>query len=121
MDDIAKRIRERREALHMTQEELASKLGYRSRSSINKIEQEARGLPQKKIVKIAEALHVSVAYLMGWEELQPEETILTSAQYELLEKFGKLDKARQAQIMEQIDFYLWQDENSAKKDVQNLG
>lgn len=68
MSDIGKKIRDRRESLNMTQEELAEKLGYKSRSSINKIESSGRNLPQSKIVAIAKALRTSPSYLMGWSE-----------------------------------------------------
>ena len=66
--EIGERIRIRREELGMSQEELAKAIGYKSRSSINKIEIDGRGLPQGKVVAIARALHVTPAYLMGWEE-----------------------------------------------------
>ena len=66
--DIGQRIRQRREALNMTQDELAKKVGYKSRSSINKIEADGRGLPQSKIIKLATALGTSPSWLMGWEE-----------------------------------------------------
>ncbi len=65
--DIGQRIRQRREALEMTQDELAKKVGYKSRSSINKIEADGRGLPQTKITKFAEALGTSPMWLMGWD------------------------------------------------------
>lgn len=68
MDNIGSRIRNRREELGMSQDELARKAGYKSRSSINKIEVDGRGLPQDKLVAIAKALRVSPAYLMGWED-----------------------------------------------------
>lgn len=71
---ISERIRRRREQLNMSQEELAIKLGYKSRSSINKIEKDAHGLPQSKIKAIADALETSPSYIMGWEE-QPENTV----------------------------------------------
>ena len=44
--DIGSRIKHKREELNMTQEELALKVGYKSKSSINKIEIDGRGLPQ---------------------------------------------------------------------------
>lgn len=66
--DIGTRIKERREELGLSQDELARKLGYKSRSSINKIETSANGLPQKKIAAIATALDTTPAYIMGWEE-----------------------------------------------------
>lgn len=52
----------------MSQEELANKLGYKSRSSINKIELNARNLTQSRIADIAKALRTTPAYIMGWKE-----------------------------------------------------
>lgn len=66
MDILYKRIRERRESLGMSQEELAIKTGYTSRSSIAKIEKGLVDLQQSKIVAMADALHTTPAYLMGW-------------------------------------------------------
>lgn len=66
--EIGERIKKRREELGMSQEELAQKAGYKSRSSINKIEIDGRGLPQSKIAIIANALDTTPAYIMGWEE-----------------------------------------------------
>lgn len=64
---VGKRIRDKRIELNMTQDELAKKVGYKSRSSIQKIEA-ARDLPLKKISRMAVALNCSPGYLMGWEE-----------------------------------------------------
>lgn len=66
--NIGEIIKERREELGMSQEELAIKLGYKSRSSINKIERDGRGLPQKKIKAIADALLTTPAHIMGWDK-----------------------------------------------------
>lgn len=72
MQTIGQRIKIRREELNMSQEELAVKLGYKSRSSINKIERDGRELRQNKIVAIAAALNTTPAYIMGWEEEEKE-------------------------------------------------
>lgn len=68
MDKIGERIRKKRESLHMSQDELAEKVGYKSRSSINKIEVDGRSVPANKLKDIADALFTTPAYLMGWEE-----------------------------------------------------
>ncbi|MFR4974808.1 LexA family protein [Blautia caecimuris] len=68
MAEIGKRIREKREAIGMTQEELASKLGYKNKSSIAKIETGANDIIQSKVVEFANILGTTVAYLMGWDE-----------------------------------------------------
>lgn len=64
------RIRLRREELGMSQEDLANKLGYKSRSTINKIELGINDITQSKIASFAKALDVTPAWLMGWEENQ---------------------------------------------------
>lgn len=77
MTTIGERIKKRREELNMTQAELARILGYKSRTSVYKMELGERGLPQKKIKQIAEALHTTPEYIMGWEE-KPKEKEQTS-------------------------------------------
>lgn len=62
---IYERIRRRRQELELSQEDLAKKVGYTSRSSIAKIESGHVDLPQSKIVEFAHALDTTVGYLMG--------------------------------------------------------
>ena len=59
-------IRSRRQELKMTQQELAAKLGYRSTSTIAKIEAGKSDIPQSKILAFANALDTTVGKLMGW-------------------------------------------------------
>lgn len=68
MAEIGTRIREKREAIGMTQEELAFKLGYKNKSSIAKIETGANDIVQSKVIEFANVLNTTVAYLMGWEK-----------------------------------------------------
>jgi transcriptional regulator with XRE-family HTH domain len=70
--ELADRVRCRREALGLTQDDLAKRMGYKSRVSINKIEN-GRPVSQKIIARLAEALNVSIPYLMGWDETPAEE------------------------------------------------
>ena len=73
---IGEKIRQARIAKGLTQEELAEKLGYKSRSSINKIETGGRDVPRSQLKKIAEILDVSPISLLGFEEEEKEETYL---------------------------------------------
>lgn len=66
MANIGENIRRRREELGLTQEALAARLGYKSKSSINKIEMGINDLPQKKIMQFAAALNTTPGLLMGW-------------------------------------------------------
>lgn len=63
--NVGKKIKERRQELGLTQQELSERLGYKSRSSVNKIEL-SRDIPLKKIEKFADALETTVPLLMGW-------------------------------------------------------
>ena len=65
--ELADKVKQRRIELGLSQGELAERMGYSSRSSINKIEN-GRAVSQKIIAKLATALNVSIPYLMGWEE-----------------------------------------------------
>lgn len=104
MEKIGDRIRRRRELLKMSQDDLAKKLGYKSRSSINKIERDAGGLPQAKIAAIAKALDTTPGYIMGWdEEVENDpvgmaeihaEMIMEEGFVELFESYKKLDYAQ---------------------------
>ena len=66
--EIYNRIKLRREAINMSQDELAIKAGYKTRSSISKIEDGKTDLPQSKIESIAKAIRTTPAYLMGWTD-----------------------------------------------------
>ena len=62
---IGKKIKEKRILLGLTQEELANRLGYRSKSTINKIELGINDIPQSRVVEFANALNTTPAFLMG--------------------------------------------------------
>lgn len=66
MSKVGDRIKLRREALNITQEELARRMGYKSKSSINKVELGVTDIPLKKVSMIARLLETTEAYLMGW-------------------------------------------------------
>ena len=65
---IGQRIKQVREALGMTQAELARRMGYSARSTINRIENGSQAFPMKKLAKFAQVLDVTPAYLAGFTE-----------------------------------------------------
>lgn len=65
---LGDRIRSRREELRMSQEELATRLGYKSRSTIAKIESGENDLTQSKIVAFAEALNTTARWLLDYDD-----------------------------------------------------
>ena len=110
MSTIGENIQRLRKALEWTQEDLAKKMGYKSKSTINKIELGINDIPQNKIVKFAEVLGTTPANLMGWDDpsdvnLQlfaspPEEIKLNEGEKLLLELFRKIPEDRQAEALE---------------------
>ena len=106
MSNLGQRIADLRKRRGMTQEELAHRIGYKSKTAINKIELGGRDLPQKKIADIARVLGVSPAVLMGWiDEPEPEEAGALAAEvllqpevYNLVQDFLSLDEADQAMV-----------------------
>lgn len=79
MSPIGKRIKARREELQLTQEQLAARLGYKSKSTINKIEMGINDITQSKIIAFADALNTTSAYLMGWSDDIPNNAMDFSA------------------------------------------
>lgn len=92
---VGEKIRNRRIELNMSQEELAKKCGYKSRSSIQKIEA-SRDLPLKKVRAMASALGLKFEYLMGWEDFSFDyesntwEIVNDNKQKDRYDKYGAL-------------------------------
>ena len=68
MIPLYKNIRKRRIELGLSQQKLADRLGYKSRSAINKIELGVNDLTQSKIIAFAKALNTTPGELMGLED-----------------------------------------------------
>ena len=75
---MGERIKKAREAKGYSQTELAHLLGYKSRSSINKIETQGRDIPRSSIVEFSKVLGVTPSYLMGWDEEDKKDNIFHS-------------------------------------------
>lgn len=99
--EIGERIRIRREKLKISQDELAKRIGYKSRSSINKIELGHYNLTQSKIKAIADALETTPAYIMGWEEL--DESVDLEALRKQVEEAGVLSDLIVSQYGEAVN------------------
>ena len=61
---LGENIKQARLMAKISQEELAKRLGYKSRSTIAKIESGENDLTQKKVAAFAKALNVSIDFLM---------------------------------------------------------
>ena len=105
MSTVGNNILNRRKSMGMTQEELAKKMGYKSKSTINKIELGINDIPQSKISKFAEVLGTTPAQLMGWEEeknVSTNELPLTDGEKALLDLFNQVPKESQQMVLDMI-------------------
>ena len=108
MAKIGENIRRIREQNGLTQEELAHRMGYKSKSTINKIELGINDIPQSKIIKFAQCLNTTPTVLMGWvsEEVSKKNDAIVGIVMKLrkddellsmMEKISRLDdEKRQA-------------------------
>lgn len=94
-------IRQRRIELGMTQDELAQKLGYKSRSSINKIEMGANGISQSQIKDFAAALDCSPLLFIEGVQHDPADS---DAVMEYARILANLSPEKQQNVMDYISF-----------------
>lgn len=80
MSNIGERIKKRRKELGMTQEDLSNKLGYKSKTTIAKIENGTNDIMQNRVIDFAKALHTTPAYLMGYSDLNEPNDISAKLQ-----------------------------------------
>lgn len=64
---IGDRVKELRTKKGLTQQDLAELLGYKTKSSVAHIEK-GRDIPRAMVVKLANILDTTPAYLMGWTD-----------------------------------------------------
>lgn len=113
--NIGEKIKQRRQELKWSQRELCARMGYSNHSTIGKIEAGAVDIPQSKIVKFAEVLGVSVAYLMDWEEVQKNNDIIADIVvklrtdeefFELVKTLNSLDEEKIKGVKQMLSAFL---------------
>ncbi len=111
--NIGKRIKDLRLRQNLSQEELAKKLGYKSRSTINKIELGINDVSQTTIMKLSDVLNTTPGYLMGWTEdnnlenqhqnPRPEAYCLNNDEKFVIDTMRKLNEYEKAIVIKFID------------------
>lgn len=79
---IGEKVKQRRIELNLTQEELAKRMGYKSKTTIAKIESQSNDIPLSKVKKLADCLRTSPGILMGWEDDDTLATLEAQITYE---------------------------------------
>lgn len=112
---IGQKIRQLREERRWSQEQLAMKMGYKSRSSINKIEMGINELPQSKIYAFAQIFGVNPSELLDDEPLDqgtlfsiPEITLQIQRVFgdnagNMIQVFHGLNEAGQREVLNLIE------------------
>jgi len=99
--DFGSRVTLFRQRAGLTQEELAARLGYKSKTSINKIEMGKQDVSQSKITEFADALNVTVDEMMGWEQKEDKTSVLIAVgdlETDLLKTYRKLNEIGRVKI-----------------------
>ena len=99
---IGDRVKTLRESKGMTQEELANRLGKKSKSSVAHIEKGKRDIPRSMVVQLAEILDTTPAYLMGWTE-QKESTPIVDDRSAIVDKINSLTDSQLDKLSGYLD------------------
>lgn len=99
---IGDRIKQLRVEKGMSQDELAKTVGYKSRSTVGKIELGKMDITQSSIVAIAKALGTTPEYLMGWEDT-PATPAESLESLELAKKIERLSPENKKLVIELIE------------------
>lgn len=117
--DIGKRIKAKRIELGMTQEDLANKLGYKSKTTIAKIENGTNDITQSRVVDFANVLNTTPAYLMGWNNKTNtnfDKKYLDRDVFIIQREKNKMSSKEQTKLMDLIrtnfDEYNWDEDDS---------
>lgn len=106
--NIGENIRRMRKKRGLSQTQLAIKLGYKSKSSIAKIETGNGDVPRNKLPQFAEALNCSISYLTGWDELKTfDDEHREKTPYDVLcDKISSLSPSDMENVSDYIDFVI---------------
>jgi len=131
MTTIGQRIKKRRLELGLSQEELAKRMGNKSRASVCTVEKDKEDLTTDRIRKYAEALETTPTYLMGWEDENGELTLLgrvgtsyikgdflstvTENEIEILTRLRSIPEKDKARVLDLLDSY-YQEYKDEKKE-----
>lgn len=71
---LGERVRQLRQKAGMTQDALAKEIGYSTKTSISKIENNILDINQSTIVALARALKTTPSVIMGWTDIDEKST-----------------------------------------------
>ena len=121
LTELIERIKNRRLALELSYQDLSDATGI-SKSTLQRYETGfIKKVPINQMEVLAKALHVTPAYLMGWEESSPTPLSLTQQEETHIKKYRQLDADGKEEIDDIIDVKLAKLQRKAEEDVESLG
>lgn len=112
---LGEKVKLKREELNLSQEELAEKMNYKSKTSIHKIEVGITDLPLSKVKELAAVLKTTPAYLMGWED-----TMSIVEKKDLINKINDVRNSKNLsvnQVINGVGLSHWLNETSSENDI----
>lgn len=109
--NIGARIKDLRKSLGLTQKELAEKCGYKSLTTINKIELGINSIPLDTIEKLANALQVTPTYLLGWDTPAPADEY-SDEEKRLVGAYRVLPEGKRLFLLEMIEKFAAEERGS---------
>lgn len=96
---LGERIKMLRQKAGLTQEELAKEIGYSTKTSISKIENDVLDINQSTTIALARALKTTPSVIMGWEEVEENISLHYTPQEEaLLSNYRQLNSEGQKKV-----------------------
>lgn len=95
---VASRIRQSRQALGLTQEELARRIGV-SRSAVAQWETDRTGQVRANLTRVAAVLGVSAGYLLAGDQSQASLAAEGADELALLNLYRSLQEDRRAELL----------------------
>ena len=99
---IGERIAARRKELGLSQEELAKRLGNKSRASVCTVEKGKEDLTTSRLLAYARALDCTSEYLMGWEG-DVTQGRMTYEEVTLVNSYRKADDGTKTAVCKLLD------------------
>jgi transcriptional regulator with XRE-family HTH domain len=121
LTELIERIKNRRLALELSYQDLSDATGI-SKSTLQRYETGfIKKVPINQMEVLAKALHVTPAYLMGWEESSPTPLPLTQQEETHIKKYRQLDADGREDVDDYVDMKLAKLQRKAEEGVESLG
>lgn len=121
LTELIERIKNRRLALELSYQDLSDATGI-SKSTLQRYETGfIKKVPINQMEVLAKALHVTPAYLMGWEESSPTPLSLTQQEETHIKKYRQLDADGREDVDDYVDMKLAKLQRKAEEGAESLG